>query len=203
MTSHTADRTVFYIAVLFAFSFFLTVCKGQDRCQGLENELRRLPGEVKTSCIVEYQRCERGLWRNARCEAGVIDFSLKYCTPFNTSCPATARLAELRAQGTIERKKREAFTEMYISKAETRASRYKRQTTVDCAYSYTCPSDLTMLTIYPDWTQCEKYIVCLAGELIRTTCKPDYNYYNPSRLSCEEYASRTNICVWRGRTLDA
>ncbi|XP_005101677.1 uncharacterized protein LOC101848210 isoform X2 [Aplysia californica] len=180
MTSHTADRTVFYIAVLFAFSFFLTVCKGQDRCQGLENELRRLPGEVKTSCIVEYQRCERGLWRNARCEAGVIDFSLKYCTPFNTSCPATD-----------------------ISKAETRASRYKRQTTVDCAYSYTCPSDLTMLTIYPDWTQCEKYIVCLAGELIRTTCKPDYNYYNPSRLSCEEYASRTNICVWRGRTLDA
>ncbi|KAH9505428.1 hypothetical protein Btru_057261 [Bulinus truncatus] len=92
------------------------------------------------------------------------------------------------------------FGNSVIDRAFT--GRRKREV-LDCNKSFYCPSDLTNIFIYPDWsnTACDSYVVCFRGTLLVSSCKTDgYKYYNPRRLSCEEVSSQSNTCLYRLNT---
>ncbi|KAK3794656.1 hypothetical protein RRG08_003799 [Elysia crispata] len=167
------------LATLLLTALILPGVAAQDGVQ--EDQAACMEGEIIHTgiCSSEYKTCEGGRWNAAICAVGIFDGDTKTCVPSSPKCPE------------ITRKKR--------------SLRKKRQAQsvglTDCSVSFMCPADLRRQFVYPYWSSCDSYVLCESGRLSLVSCKfRDYNYYNPRKLSCEQFASESNTCVFRLNT---
>ncbi|RUS84235.1 hypothetical protein EGW08_007987 [Elysia chlorotica] len=132
------------------------------------------------TCSSEYKTCEEGRWNAAICAVGIFDNDTNSCVPSTPKCPEKA-----------VRQKRSLRMRRQIQPVDQ----------TDCSVSFMCPADLTRQFVYPYWSSCDSYIQCEFGRLSIVSCKfSDYNYYNARKLSCEQFASQSNTCVFRINT---
>ncbi|GFO23091.1 hypothetical protein PoB_004959600 [Plakobranchus ocellatus] len=153
-----------------------------SKIESSETRASCLEGVVKNvqACSREYRICQEGRWNAAICAVGIFDPDVNTCVLSHPRCPIAKFSPQQRRSLTVER--------------QTRIN----QQPADCSFSYACPSNLTAPFVYPYWDSCDSYILCDRGVLSILSCRfQNYNYYNPRTMSCEEFATQTNTCVYR------